>query len=111
MPLRARKNETGWGGEGRRLCAHIRLLVSGLDSLVPHVSVVLLPICPCFRYLMERVCVNLMRGCATLPSTDDAVFSSLTMLTQLRPDTTELVAPRIAAVSYSSQHLVLQASR
>jgi hypothetical protein len=47
---------------------------------------------------MERVCVNLMRGCATLPSTDDAVFSSLTMLTQLRPDTTELVAPRIAAV-------------
>ena len=56
------------------------------------------PLSPLFRYLMERVCVNLMRGCATLPSTDDAVFSSLTMLTQLRPDTTELVAPRIAAV-------------
>ena len=49
-------------------------------------------------HLLERVCVNLMRGCATMPSTDDVVFSSLTMLTQLRPDTTEIVAPRIAAV-------------
>ncbi len=50
------------------------------------------------EYLLERVCVNLMRGCASMPPTDDVVFSSLTMLTQLRPDTTEIVAPRIAAV-------------
>ncbi len=51
------------------------------------------------QYLLERVCVDLLRGCAELPATDDAVFTSLTMLTQLRPDTTELVAPRIAVVS------------
>jgi hypothetical protein len=68
--------------------------VSSRFSAVPYPQ----PLSPRYRYLMERVCVNLMRGCATLPSTDDAVFSSLTMLTQLRPDTTELVAPRIAAV-------------
>ncbi len=50
------------------------------------------------EYLLERVTVNLMRGCVTLLATDDVVISSLKMLTGLRPDITSIVAPRIAAV-------------